>query len=618
MLMKSRIVLFLMALVTISSQGLAQKDGALLRDTVARIGKDGITVGELIHRIEMVPFPAVPQGSQVEELKSKALYALIAEKVLAREAARVGLPEDNATRLSRRELENLFIRDALYKREVEEKAEPAEEETYAAMNRFRWELNVIAFGVRSENDGKALVQLLSRAKPDSILRALRPSMYLELDTIRIRFGGPDSAYENAAFTLGNSRVSKPLYSHNLGWSVLYLLDKHTNSQAAKINIEERRRFVQKVLKSRRAQEIGGQYSLEILATKSAAADSGVFSLLADSILELRKEIDPKYYQRKGGYMITSEMIDVLLYRLRPLLDTVFISIVDANMTLGELLEMFRYENFTSKSLNGFPFKVELNEEVKHLVANELLAREGRKQNLQYSAPVRDDIAVWSNYWAARQLYYATRDSVKITDEDVLQHLVKNKEFFGKYYEVNVREVLSKDLQGAATVVDELHRTGDLGLVASRYSIRQEWSDKGGESGFFKVLQHPELGFRALMADTGKLVGPSRLPEGYSLFTVLGKRRTKEAVVGFDTLEHNVRARLTSDRRKQTTDRFIARLAEEQQVSIDYKKLKAIKPTSIPMFTQRFMGFGGMMTAVPILMQQWDWIKEFQKNAGIAF
>jgi len=618
MLMKFRIVPLLLALVTVSSQGWAQKDRTILQDTVARIGRDVITVGELVHRIEMVPFPAAQRPSQVEELKSKALYALIAEKVLAREAARAGLPEDNATRLSRRELENLFIRDALYKREVEGKAEPAEEETYAAMNRFRWELNVIAFGVRSENDGKALVKLLSRARPDSVLRALTPSMYLELDTIKIRFGGPDSAYENAAFSLGDSRVSKPFCSHTLGWSVLYLLDKQRNSQAARMNVDERRRFVQKVLRSRRAQEIGDQYSLAILATKSAAADSGVFDLLADSILALRRKIDPKYYQRKGGYMITSEMVDVLLYRLRPNLDTVFISIVDGNMTLGEVLEMFRYENFTSKSLSGFPFKVELNEEVKHLVANELLAREGRRQNLQYSSPVRDDLAVWSNYWVARQLYYAVRDSVTITDEDVLQHLVKNKEYFGKYYEVNVREVLCKELRDAATVVEELHRTGDFGLVASRHSIRQEWSGNRGESGFFKVLQYPELGFRALMADTEKLVGPCRLPEGYSLFTVLGKRRTKEAVVGFDTLEHNVRARLTSDRRKQTTDRFIARLAEDQQVSIDYKKLKSIKPTSIPMFTQRFMGFGGMMTAVPILMQQWDWIKEFQKKAGIAF
>jgi hypothetical protein len=139
---------------------------------------------------------------------------------------------------------------------------------------------------------------------------------------------------------------------------------------------------------------------------------------------------------------------------------------------------------------------------------------------------------------------------------------------------------------------------------------------GGESGYFVILQHPEIGFRALLADTGIIVGPIKLEEGYSLFSVLSKRRTKEAVVGFDTLCQNIRKRLIIEKRKQAANSFIAKLANQQQVSIDYKKLRLIKPSLIPMFTQRFMGFGGMMTAVPLLMQQWDWIKEYEKTKKI--
>jgi hypothetical protein len=149
-------------------------------------------------------------------------------------------------------------------------------------------------------------------------------------------------------------------------------------------------------------------------------------------------------------------------------------------------------------------------------------------------------------------------------------------------------------------------------MVPQYSIHAEWVKNGGESGYFLVLQHPEIGFRALLANTGTLVGPVKLDEGYSLFTVLGKRRTKEAIVGFDTLCQNIRKRLLNEKRKQATGHFIAKLAHEQQVRIDYKKLKLVKPTLIQMFAQRFMGFGGMMTAVPLLMQQWDWIKEFEQ------
>jgi hypothetical protein len=172
------------------------------------------------------------------------------------------------------------------------------------------------------------------------------------------------------------------------------------------------------------------------------------------------------------------MVDVLIERLKPYLDTTFISITGGNMMLGELLEMFRYENFISKSLEGFSFKMELNEEVKHLVGNELLAREGRKQFLQNSPSVQSDLKQWTSYWAARQLYYNVRDSVKITNEDIIEHLLKNKEIFGRYYEVNVREILTYTLEDAYRIINEFQYGKKLSEMVPQYSIRAEWIKMG--------------------------------------------------------------------------------------------------------------------------------------------
>ena len=550
----------------------------------------------------------------MDSVKVRVLLSLIAEKVLANEAGRENISEDNTTKLMHRELENLFIRDELFKLEVEANAKPTAEEVSAGIRRFEWKLKVIAFLVRSEAEGHVLIKHLSANKSKNIMQGLPKGLFTETDTISIHFGGPDSAYENAAYSIGKSRISPPFYSHNLGWTVLFLVDKATNPESAKMTLEERSRKVEKVLKERRQQVVGESYSLAVLSSMNARADSTIFHVLADSIIILRRQIDPKYYQREGGYMITSEMVDVLIDRLKPYLDTTFVTVTGGNMTLGELLEMFRYENFISKSLEGFSFKKELNEEVKHLVGNELLAREGRKQLLQYSEPVQRDLKLWTNYWAARQLYYSVRDSVKVTNEDVIEHLLKTKEFFGRYYEVNVREVLTYTQEDANRIINELRRGKNLSDMVPQYSIRAEWVNNAGESGFFNILQHPEIGFRALLADTGTLIGPVKLEEGFSLFTVLGKRRTKEAIVDFDTLYQNIRNRLLLEKRKQAVNRFIANLAREQQISIDYRKVKMIKPSTIPMFSQRFMGFGGMMTAVPLLMQLWDWMKEYEQLA----
>ena len=102
--------------------GQSQERAVLPQDTIARIGKSAITAREFLERLELVPFPRKYKPSQIDSVKVRALYSLIAEKVLANEAKRENLSEDNITKLMHHELENLFIRDELFKREVEANA----------------------------------------------------------------------------------------------------------------------------------------------------------------------------------------------------------------------------------------------------------------------------------------------------------------------------------------------------------------------------------------------------------------------------------------------------------------------------------------------------------------
>ncbi len=612
------------------SPAIAQKQTALLdessrrpHDTLARFGSTVITASDLTSRLELMPFPGEAKPNQVEGIKAKALHAMIAEKLLGQEAKRLGLPEDKLTKLMFRELENLFIRDELYKRVIAPTATPmampTEDEIAVGMKRLPHELQVLSFLVPTRAEGVQLSKAL-RAVP----RGQSTSLYTQVDTISIRFGGPDVAYEEAAFAIGKSRVSKEFHSDNFGWAVLYLLDKHPNSDVAKLSTTERRHRVEKILRERNEGEMAGKYYYSLLQSKRARADERVFTLFADSVVALWKE---GRFQRKGGYVLSSEMVEMMFERLKPYLDFTLVEMDDGGLTLGEVLEMFRYEDYLSKHLEGDAFKIQFNEQIKNLVAKELLAREGRQQNLHSSSPVQHDLQLWTDYIAAAALYNRVRDSVTISEEEIIHYLVKNKEVFGRYYEVNVREVLRNSLDDVKAVLDALHRDAShqdashqdalqrgnaLAQLAAEYSTRAEWVKNNGESGYFQVVQHPEIGVRALIADTGKLIGPVKLPEGYSMFMVLGKRRTKEAYTDFDTLKQNIRTRLLAEKRKQTLDRLIANLAREQSVSIAYDKVKNLKVNLAPMFTRRLIGFGGRMSAFPLLMQQWDWIEEFQQ------
>ncbi len=611
---KASLHLFLSFLL-LPGLSMAQRAAILPQDTLAMVGPGVITARELMLRLELMPFPAKQTKPEAETVKAKALYALIAEKVLARAANRQGIGEDEKTGVMKRELENLFVRDELYKREIVAHAAPSRKEIAEGMARIDKEVQVLSFLVRSEEEGVALARVLRTCKPDGVLQKIPRSSYTQVDTVMIRFGGPDTAYENAAYEIDSSRVSRVFSSNNLGWAVLYLLDKGTYKPAVELGMPDRQRRVEQIQQGRHERELVAKYSFKVLKSRRALADSLLFNTLADSISSLWKE-DTIHFRSHGRFLLTSDLVDLMMLRVKPILGSTFVTIDDGNLSLEQVLEMFRYLDFTSAACEGDPFKVELNEAVKDLVAKELLVREGRRQGLQNTRAVQSDLQLWTDYWAARSLYYRVRDSISVSDEDVIRHLVKNKSSFGFSYQVNVREVLSANPSDVANVLDEMKKGHPLDALAKRYSLRSEWATKGGESGYFDVSEHPEIGFRALMADTSALVGPIRLAEGFSVFKVLGKRSTTRALTAFDTLKGNIQSRLLSQKRKEVLDRFVAEQAREQRVVIDQNKLKRVSYNQVPMFTRRFIGFGGRMAASPLLMQLWDWIRQFQQPPSI--
>lgn len=582
----------------------AQRNKALPNDTLARFGSTVVTAAELVQRMEAVPFPGSLSGP-VEEIKKKALRTLIAEKLLGQEAARLGLRNEASAQLMDRELENLFIRDALFKHEVTSAVHLGEDEIARGMRRLPFEFQVLSFLVRDKAQGTKLAAKLRTSGRKDILSNVSPTFYKQVDTIRLRFGARDTAYEEAVFSIGSNRVSRPFLSTNFGWAVLYILDRVTNPETQKQSFAERRRKAEKILRDKKEEVIAGKFYFGLLQSQRANAERGVFLLLADSLSALWRE-DTARFKKNNGYILTSDMVEVLMDRLSPYRDSTLVRFDDGTLSLGQVLEMFRYEDYISTYYEGEEFLLDLNQEVKNLAAREMLAREGRRRGLQDSPAVRKDLSVWTASLNAGALYHRVRDTVRVADADLLDHLMNNKELFGPQFEVNVREVLCPSAAEMEFVLAELHKGVSLEQLAFTRSIRPQWSARGGESGFFPVIDHPEIGFRALLADSGTIIGPVSLLEGESVFTMLGRRRTENALTEFDSLRHNIAVRLLAEKRKLAMDRAVASLARRQKVTIDYEKLKRVKVTLIPTFTRRYIGFGGRMTAVPLMMQLWDW------------
>jgi len=91
------------------------------QSVVAQIGKDKITAEEFKLRFELSPYIPSNKNIDPDSLKYDFLYSLIAEKLLANEAELLGIAKTERFQFFFKPLEELFVRDALFKKEIDNK-----------------------------------------------------------------------------------------------------------------------------------------------------------------------------------------------------------------------------------------------------------------------------------------------------------------------------------------------------------------------------------------------------------------------------------------------------------------------------------------------------------------
>jgi hypothetical protein len=439
-----------------------------------------------------------------------------------------------------------------------------------------------------------------------------------MDTLVLQFGVVDTALENAAYALSrNRRVSNPVRTESFGTGVLVLQEETPNRTMLQQPLPDRRRSVERALKDREENLLGRAYLGSILSPQKAVVDPGLFDSLAAATRDVLLA-DSSGQKRGSGHDLTLAHVDAVSARLQAHLRERLVTIGGDGMALAEVLEGFRNERFKFPVLTDPEFMARLSGSLKMVVQQELMSREAIRQGLQNTPEVRRDLSVWSSYWTARAMEQQIAAEVTVSDSEVTAFLVRGGAILGKAYEVNVREILSSSLGESLEMAERLLGGEDMAALAQKSSRRGEWAAQGGESGFFRVSEHPGLGFAALAQDSGTMGGPVALPEGYSIFPVLGKRQVlNDSIPAYTTLRENARRLVHAQHVQKSLNRFLADLAGRQAIRIDYVRLRQIQLVPSNMVTTRYIGFGGAMLAVPMIHPQYRWIDEVPDKTGLV-
>ncbi len=610
-------VVLLMAFPAAPAAGQGGTLGSHVRDTIAIVGKTPITGSDFLERYELMPWRQKENKARQEYTKLEFLYSLVAEDLLALEAADEGLGHDSVTQRFAYGSERLFVRDELYKRQVRAKVTVPGDELREGLSRYAWELKVAVLGILSKEEGDLLYRKVTASpKPDSTLAAFQDSLFTPMDTVVVDFGTYDKKFEDAVYGIGRAGISKPVQSDSYGWVVLRLVDKTTNPKWMEQSIPDRAAAVTEIVKGRVEDQVARKYFTSVLHPQRAEADPRFFALLADTVYTYLTS-DTAAHRMKDLFYLPPADLDRLRDSFRDSLQSVFIRTASGPMTLGQILIGLSVNEIVFPNLRRGVVEAILNNNIKTVVQNELLAREALRKNLQQSENVRHDMSVWMNSRLSHLLEQRVVDTVTVSDAELLGYYRENPGAFDPDMEVKVQEILTDSIEQALDLRSQILKGGDMAALARRYSKRKEWAPSGGVSGFFRIRDHGDLGFYASTADSGALVGPLRLQEGYSLFRVLERRTVKDSgYVSFDSARQVIRAKLLAEKRSQAMDHLVATLAKKYGVTLFEAKLRLIPVSTTNMFTWRTIGFGGRIVAVPPVAPEAGWVREWRQGTMI--
>ncbi len=599
---------------TLPAQNIVQQ---LPMDTLATIGPQVITAKDFLERFELMPWPRKDTKGRLEFAKLEFLYSLIAEKLLSFEATTKGIGSDASTQMMKYGMERLFVRDELYKREVFPKIKFTPEEIRDALAKYEWEMHVQVLGIVSKKEGDLLYKkVYSSRNPDSTLAFFRDSLFTILDTVTVDFGGNDVPLEREAYSISPKKLSHPFTSDVFGLIMVRVLLKYTNPKNANASKPDQVTAVQGILRGRQEDSLSARTFSTLLSHQRAEADPVLFKILADSLYSMMIS-DSAGHRSKGLYIFSSHDIELLIPKLRPYHGSAFITAKSGVMTLREVLEMLQYNRVVFPSLDRSVIEAILNNNIKTVVQNELLSLDGYQKNLQQSEQVRHDIGVWMDNRRALLLIAGVADTVEVSEREILEYYSRNATLFGAKVEVNIREILVDSVKLAQDLRKRIGNGEDMSGLARNYSKRKEWRERGGESGFFSITEHGDLGFYASSADSGQIVGPLRIKEGITIFRMLEKRQHLDSnKQNFAQVKRSVAERLLKQKRQQTLDKYIGSLAKKYGVAINEGNLHHVKTTSTSMFTWRHIGWGGVIVAVPSVNPQTEWILEWLRPQNI--
>ncbi len=595
-------LLFLFVLLFSASHASAQKNlpnvsNSQKVDTLALVNGEPITSEDFRNRFELSLYPGKGNRTYLDQTKHDFLYSMIAEKLLSQAAALSNVSLTPAEEVIKKETEEIFLRDALYRKEIVPRAKVTNDEILHGFKISIYKYMVDAFYFNDSSSAGNFYSLLQR-RPKPNIYMLSDSLHVRHDTLEIPYGESSAEIENAFFGHTKGFVSKPAITVD-GWVIFRVLSRELNEKFTSGSTPDRLNKIHDILVSREEEKLGYEYLESVMKNVQVDVNYKIFRPLVYAIQKIFEKgnppsFDPYYSLAPADLLHLSEEFSAELNE--PLL-----SFKGGSLSLERIFQELPVAGFAAEDATIPGITVALHSSLRFISQNYFLAQRARELGLQNSGEVKYNVQMTLDAFRSYRIANDVTDTVKVTQDEVDKYFMSHHDEVLNAVQLKIKMYEANTINEAIAIFNKLNEEKNMPIDPN--DTTAVWVN---------AFRLGEIGAVLAELKDGDIYGPLMDNGKFYIYKLVDKK----SKVGNAEIKNSIQVAkemLLAQRKRRALDRYIADLAQQENVKIFGKNLLNLKVTPIQMFTFRYIGFGGKIAAVPMLYPREGWIKYYQQK-----
>jgi hypothetical protein len=573
-------------------------------DTLATVYGVPITRDDFIKRWELAVYPGKDSRAKLDSTKMRFLYSLIAEQLLARAPVSIGTAADSNLETMRKESEETFMRDALFRQEVMNKVVITQRDLEEALRFSAYDYTVDAYAFP---DSSSAVRFLKKVQGGDSTRfyGAVTAEGLAHDTLTVTFGDLQEDVERSFFGKSRGFISRPVRSKG-AFAVTRILSRSRNRKYASMSLQDKFVSFKKKVLERRMDVDGWKYLLDVMHGIRVEVVPELFYALAREIQAILKTHGRN--ARVGGYHLTAEEFGDLGVRLSDRLQQPMVRFPDRSLTLQDAIASIPYGNFETKDTTFESVARSLHAALRFASQNYYLVERAQKLGLRDAPEVQSDVQMFVDAVRASDVATTIRNGVTVSPAERDSLFATRRDEILNDIKILVRFKTVRSVSEATDLLERFQASwqgkATPPLDTTKVSTRWVLGSEVGEHGAALARLSP-----------GNVYGPIIGPRGYTVFQLLDKK----AMVADSSLTQSLEAaegKMLEEKRTAVVDQYVAKLAGEAGVRIYRAKVASTSVLPSQMYTMRYIGFGGRVNAVPMLPPRETWVRFVGRDVQI--